>query len=582
MFNKKGVSLITVLLFMLIATIAGTATYKWLSSAQGSSASRMNIAEAQQASNAGLDAVRAWMTYHANDVGAVIRQYIDGGKKPVRLDAVVKAFGSHKQDYSVWLTGADVAAAPYRLKITSVGTARGGAATYSENSILRVNGLYRVKIPEKSMGLHFNDAFAGEHDGITSNDSLQSGLITGDFETNNIPVIYSKMVITGKAKYGGNITHESDVYIAGNLEAHGTITFGTPETIEDFVGYVGGNVECASGQPFTVYGDLYLGGSVTGCKLDVKGNLTVAGNLEVADGSDVLKISVDKNMVFTETGVLDYNKNPGDEYNPPSFNSFSTITVGKNLYLPDKIESHCETEGQCGDANNKRTITVSGDIYRYDATHYYVILNKDASSKGIYMQGTLQGGVSNDNRIATVIAPATSFKAQKITKWDKTDNVLKNVPNQYWTKIEKMKSYGRLIVENAIPQPLLLDHVDDWMDMTANEFCGGILNVADGKFDMDDDAVDALNNCYGKASASDLYNGFLVIKWNYNQQKQPSHTLKHKFVLYATEKLGGDPYLPATSDNGMVFLYLQHGGGELKASGEHNYVIYSAGDVDQN
>ena len=292
MFNKKGVSLITVLLFMLIATIAGTATYKWLSSAQGSSASRMNIAEAQQASNAGLDAVRAWMTYHANDVGAVIRQYIDGGKKPVRLDAVVKAFGSHKQDYSVWLTGADVAAAPYRLKITSVGTARGGAATYSENSILRVNGLYRVKIPEKSMGLHFNDAFAGEHDGITSNDSLQSGLITGDFETNNIPVIYSKMVITGKAKYGGNITHESDVYIAGNLEAHGTITFGTPETIEDFVGYVGGNVECASGQPFTVYGDLYLGGSVTGCKLDVKGNLTVAGNLEVADGSGVAKVKI--------------------------------------------------------------------------------------------------------------------------------------------------------------------------------------------------------------------------------------------------------------------------------------------------
>lgn len=80
MFNKKGVSLVTVLLFMLIATIAATATYKWLSSAQGSSASRMNVAEAQQASKAGLDAVRAWMTYHANDVGAVIRQYIDGGK----------------------------------------------------------------------------------------------------------------------------------------------------------------------------------------------------------------------------------------------------------------------------------------------------------------------------------------------------------------------------------------------------------------------------------------------------------------------------------------------------------------------
>ena len=32
MFNKKGVSLITVLLFMLVATIAATATFKWLTS----------------------------------------------------------------------------------------------------------------------------------------------------------------------------------------------------------------------------------------------------------------------------------------------------------------------------------------------------------------------------------------------------------------------------------------------------------------------------------------------------------------------------------------------------------------------
>ena len=213
MFNKKGVSLVTVLLFMLIATIAGTATYKWLSSAQGSSASRMNIAEAQQASRAGLDAVRAWMTFHANDVGAVMRQYVDGGNKPVRLDAVVKAFGSHKQDYSVWLTGLDASSSPYRLKITSVGTARGGVATYSENSILKVNGLYRVRIPEKHLGINFDGAFAGQHAGITGSDSLESGLITGDFEANNIPKIYSKMVITGKAKYGGDINHLGDVYI---------------------------------------------------------------------------------------------------------------------------------------------------------------------------------------------------------------------------------------------------------------------------------------------------------------------------------------------------------------------------------
>ena len=41
LFSKSGVSLVTVLLFMLVATIAATATYKWLTSEGRSSASRM-------------------------------------------------------------------------------------------------------------------------------------------------------------------------------------------------------------------------------------------------------------------------------------------------------------------------------------------------------------------------------------------------------------------------------------------------------------------------------------------------------------------------------------------------------------
>ena len=582
MFNKKGVSLITVLLFMLIATIAGTATYKWLSSAQGSSASRMNIAEAQQASRAGLDAVRAWMTFHANDVGAVMHQYINGGNKPVRLDAVVKAFGSHKQDYSVWLTGVDASTSPYRLKITSVGTARGGVATYSENSILRVNGLYRVRIPEKHLGINFDGAFAGQHAGITGSDSLESGLITGDFEANNIPKIYSKMVITGKAKYGGDIEHLGDVYIGKGIETTGKITFGNATTIDTLVGYVGGPVKCADGQPFTVYGDLYLVGPIEKCILDVKGNLTVAGHLDVADNSNIVKIKVGKNMVFTETGVLNYNKQGAD------FNSYSSITVGGNLYLPDKIEAHCEPSGQCGDVNGNRAITVSGAVYRYNSTNYYRILQQNSSGTayGVYMKTTEQNSIydsedyNKNHRIASI--SASSYETQTIVKWDRTDNVLKNVSGQYWTKIDKINAYGNLIVDDAIPQPILIDHEDAWKADTANSFCGGRFNNANGKFDMDDAAVDSLNECYTRAAlAGKLYNDFLIIKWNYNQNKQPSHTLDHKFVFYATQKLGGDPYLPATSDEGMVLLYLEQGAGQLNAVGEHNYVIYSKENIDQ-
>ena len=583
MFNKKGVALVTVLLLMLVATIAATATYKWLSSEQRSSASRMNLVEAQQASKAGLDAVRAWMTYHANDVGAVIRQYIDGHNKPVKLDTVVKQFGSSKQDYSVWLTGVDATKSPYRLKITSVGTARGGFATYNENTILKVSGLYQATIPG-SVAINFDGAFAGGHPGITGSDSLQSGMISGDFGNNNTPVLYSKMIITGKAIYGGDITHEGDVYIGKGIEAKGSITFGKPGAPDTLVAYVGGPVKCADAQPFTVYGDLYLVGPIEKCILDVKGNLTVAGNLNVAFDNNNYKISVGKNMVFTDTStcVMDFSKNGAN------FNQYTTITVGGNLYLPDKIEAHCNAD-QCGDQAGSKNITVTGKVYRYNKTGYYNILRQNVSGTayGIYMNTTDQASIyssenyNKNHRISSI--SASSFESQEIGEWSRQDYILKDVDGEYWTKIDKIKGYGNLIVDDAIPQPLLVDNEAEWKAKTANSYCGGILNASNGKFNMDNNAVDALNNCYERASAAGdkLYNGFLVIKWNYNQNQQPTKTLNHKFVLYATDKLGGDPYLPATSKDGMVFLHLEEGAGQLNAVGEHNYVIYSKEDIDQ-
>ena len=57
--SKAGISLITVLLFMMIATIAATATYKWITSEGRSSASRMLQREAYQSSIAGIENARA-------------------------------------------------------------------------------------------------------------------------------------------------------------------------------------------------------------------------------------------------------------------------------------------------------------------------------------------------------------------------------------------------------------------------------------------------------------------------------------------------------------------------------------------
>ena len=81
--QKKGISLITVLLFMLVATIAATGIYKWLSSANRASAARLKQSEVYQASQAGVETVRSWISYQGNDAGALIKYYLDNDKKPV-------------------------------------------------------------------------------------------------------------------------------------------------------------------------------------------------------------------------------------------------------------------------------------------------------------------------------------------------------------------------------------------------------------------------------------------------------------------------------------------------------------------
>ena len=57
--TKRGVALITVLLIMMVATIATTAIYKWISHMGESSAAELKKSEAYQASQAGLETARS-------------------------------------------------------------------------------------------------------------------------------------------------------------------------------------------------------------------------------------------------------------------------------------------------------------------------------------------------------------------------------------------------------------------------------------------------------------------------------------------------------------------------------------------
>lgn len=313
---KSGVSLIVVLLFMMIATIAATATYKWITSESRSSGSRMLQREAYQSAVAGIENARSWIAWNANDAGALIKQYFDGGKVPVNIDRQLRPLQRAGQKYNVWLTGVNTENTTYKLKILSEGEARNGEAKHSEIAILNVDGLYQVKIPsEKSSSVvDFDYAYFG---GSTKNHGSMnptSMVINGNWE-GNPNTVTKNFVVTGNASLSGdNLSVTGTTCIGGNLS-----------TQNGFTGknlYVAGNATNFNG---TLGGNLYIDGdfevgSACGSKnFAVLGNVTLNGKLYPGDCSGK---RIEGNLCTSESGqlVTSGGNNP--------------FTVYKNIWMP--------------------------------------------------------------------------------------------------------------------------------------------------------------------------------------------------------------------------------------------------------
>ena len=290
--SKTGISLITVLLFMMIATIAATATYKWITSEGRSSASRMLQREAYQSSIAGIENARAWMTYHANDVGALIKAYIDGGNKPVNIDDRLRTLQRAGQDYHVWLVGVNTEKSTYKLKILSSGEARNNTR-HSEVAIFNVDGLYQVKVPQEKTKSEIDFEYAYFGGGVTGTSTyFQSAIMNGDWgKGNNPPTIEKNWVVTGNADLsgsgatageltciGGNADLENkgisgkDVYIGGKFTGSAELTGNA---------YFDGNVTQGQGGNFSIAGNVTLNGELTTEKskpADIHGNFCLEGN----------------------------------------------------------------------------------------------------------------------------------------------------------------------------------------------------------------------------------------------------------------------------------------------------------------
>ena len=269
---KSGVSLITVLMFMLIATIAATATYKLLTSQGRSSVSRMRQQEAYQSSQAGIESARMWMTFHANDVGALIKAFIDGGNKPINLDARLRPLQRAGQNYHVWLTGVNTEKTTFKLKILSSGES-GDNTQWNEAAIFNVDGLYRVRLfeEEEYSAIPFRYNYFGGTTRTEGHSKAFSLLVNGDLNGSNPVYTDDDLIITGNANItGSSLGAGTTACIGGNLNANNGVLG------NDF--YVGGNASSFTFPTSSEAAKLY--------NANVTGNVYIEGNLEAPTTGD--------------------------------------------------------------------------------------------------------------------------------------------------------------------------------------------------------------------------------------------------------------------------------------------------------
>ena len=288
--DKAGVSLIAVLLFMLIATIAATATWKWITSEGKSSASRMLQREAYQSAQAGIDNARAWMAFHANDVGALIKQYVeDPAHQPINIDNQLRGLQRAGQNYHVWLTGVNTENTTFKLKILSSGESRNNTR-HNESAIFNVDGLYQVAVPYKKTkkNVNFKFNYFGGSTQAQGHTHSYSVLINGNYNSSNPLYTEEDLIVTGNVNMSGTgVGADGTACIGGNLDGNNGV-FGN-----NF--YVGGDasnfafpteseakgVKAGNNGPFDLVGDVYIEGNLnkitTGGGQHFRGSLSLGG-----------------------------------------------------------------------------------------------------------------------------------------------------------------------------------------------------------------------------------------------------------------------------------------------------------------
>ena len=634
---KSGVSLIAVLLFMLAATTASIVVFKTISQENFSSGTRLKGSEAQQASQAGLEAVRGWLVNKGADVGAVLKIFEeDAQKPPVKLVSTVNGsevnllaatttgFFSRnkKQNFEVYLTAAHTASQPYKLKFLSIGTARDGSK-HSQAGIFEVEGLYKVvaykppppgerpKVPAFEGGMakntqgKFESAYIhGDADvmGLSTSGDL---IVAGSLTTQN----------NGQKRIGceeGSDKRAGDMYVLNDLD------------IKDFVicgdAYIGGHLK-ADGSLLTFMESLYANGGITNSKnILIKKHLTLGGDYRLKNGNNNVnddlvlesppngtgtlivenesKITVGGNVWSMNLAL--FKEVAGNENNNDKHNNITLGGSGKGLYIyinttpaPNKGKAvqcgNTESAYGCG-SNTSRWYQKTYN--KTDDAHFRTSGTRQTPTDGNKPEGAKQLG----NMGSQIIDCPGKSNNGKCVKDPLT------VPKKPGTNEPAWKDPALSLnkIVNTDRKTDLPDACIRLVKSPANSDCsafnsewGRTCNGDRGNF------IKSANECYAALKQNDKYKilyppeetdaskKFLPVAVKVGDQSRHDICFDGNFIFYFPNKMTQSMKFPPTKDNAKIFMYFEQGAtGQIQWDNstvgdckKRNYFIFSEEDI---
>ncbi|GBU24500.1 hypothetical protein R83H12_01131 [Fibrobacteria bacterium R8-3-H12] len=599
---KRGISLIAVLMFILAATTACVVISRMVGLENFSSGSRLKASEAYQASESGIDAVRAWLGNNAYDASALIEKY-SKEKVPISMKNAIGESVGNKQKFNVYLKGMDNKSKPIKLKFLSIGESRDGSKV-SQTAILSVEGLYNLNLQgnKQRSPINYDEDFWGNM-GSANELAMMNAVITNTTNTNySGGQALNKITIGTQEKSGYLILDGSffplDMKVYGDVYSTGDFDYCEGNTGVNFITgniYVDGVFHPRF--KMNIGGDAFFKGGVdpnthlpnVSCIYGVNGMVAIDGNSTIegdyfyynnSNGSSV-GFHVKKNLVMDNGSItLTRASNSNDD----SLAVYGNVCIkndfaGTPINTPDK------------------TIPFFGN----DASSTIILPGTWTSSSN----GSITTFTNGSFKIRSKSSSLSSGNCLKSWGADPMDG---SKTDKNWKAKIINEEDGRRGCENtpiqfdmAIYEEVKKTAPANWVHRknkpgACNKFNNSTMLLADENMWVDLGVE--LQDCYTKAGAAgELRDGWLVVYIKDKTQFSGAKAIesgKYIIVFDLTPNIEQNKsiYLPQTNNNAQIMLYLPNGfiGNNCRlmlnnsancpgVCDSYNYFIFSDNDI---